>query len=143
MNYTQALIPKQYHIREVHYYCLNCSAEFIVRYPIGNELVKYVDATNAGDERWLPTYEAGGYLELVERLVDRFSQDKPITMDVSRDFEAAFALMQEPGHSGRPFKLFVKTLCPKCNGTDLRVEQEKVLDTPELKWMKYRSNLQA
>ncbi len=136
MSYVQAIPPKNYCVRDVRYCCSNCGKSFSVLYPEHNELVKYVE-TDSGEERWLPTFGDLGYLDLMERLVPSFSKGSEISMSISREFEKEFSRIQERSESGRPFSLFIKAICPNCEGENLQIEQEQKLESPPLPWMRF------
>lgn len=136
MNYVQPSPPTRYILKQTAYRCGACGAEFRVRTPQDNDLVKYIEPVS-GEERWMPTYGEGGYLQMMKRLVPEFASGKGITMAVSRKFETAFALIQERSKAGQPFRLFIRPMCPKCGSTDLTITSETCLNSPPVCWMRY------
>ncbi len=136
MAYMQPIPPSQYFIRKSESLCISCSIKFIILSSYDNTIVKYVEPTS-GEERWLPLYGDGGYLDLMHRLVPEFDSSQEITMLISKSFERIFSPLQEPSNAGYPFVLFIRPSCPQCGSTDLRIVSEKVLDTPRVNWMKY------
>jgi hypothetical protein len=105
----------------------------------GNEVVKFSE--DGGREiRWLPTFEAGGYLDLMEKLVPGYRKDQSITMPIARKFEAEFKKIQELSASGNTFSVAVGCRCPTCAANNAENILEEVIESPLLDWLRYRSN---
>ena len=103
---------------------------------IDNVLVKFIDQVSK-EVRWLPTFEKGGYLDMVKQLVPDSSPDKQITMKDSATFQERFAEIQERSPLGGIFVLAIGCPCPECGSRNQTLEKECVLDRPSLKWMRY------
>ena len=59
-------IPETVQLVETTLRCRECGLVFVCRTSEDNLLVKFVDESGK-EEAWLPTFEEGGYLEVVER----------------------------------------------------------------------------
>lgn len=134
----QAPVPSDYLIREVTFECPNCGCSHTTWLPFRDELVKFV-AIGGGEERWLPTFGPGGYLEILPVFVPGYVSGMPITEQVRHQFDAAFRLYQEPNASGKPFAMCSPSpVCPACGSFALRETSESVLQAPPVRWMRYQ-----
>lgn len=129
-------VPSSYSIRNDVYRCRVCGTIFDAFFSNGNELVKFIE-DNGTEVRWLPTFEAGGYLDLVEKLVPGYKKTQSINMSISRRFEAAFKTIQEHSNAGNTFSLAVGSRCPSCNSDNKELLSEKILESPTLAWLRY------
>lgn len=130
-------IPAVYWIARTSYKCKACGHRFDVLSPEGNEVVKFVEV-DGRDEKWMPTYGRHGYLDLFERFVPEFGKSQQITVKLAREFEEAFASLQEPSPSGKPYSTFFQSRCPKCESVEMEIESEEVLTSPKLPWLGLR-----
>jgi hypothetical protein len=132
-------IPKAYWIREDLVRCKQCTAEFKVQFAHGNEVVKFIE-DGGYEDRWLPTFEKGGYLDLLERLVAGYRREQQITMPIAKRFESAFKGIQEVSSAGKPFSVAIGARCPHCSSASVDVLDEQILASPPLKWLCYQSS---
>jgi hypothetical protein len=133
----QPATPPSYWVCESKRKCKNCGYEYTCVHPNGNEIVKFQE--DGGVEvRWLPTFEVGGYLDLLERMVPNYSREQQITMPIVRKFESEFKIIQEHSLLGNAFNMSVCCECPRCSSIKAIVVSEITYDSPKLKWMKYK-----
>jgi rubredoxin len=137
-NWVNVPIPKTYMIRKNVYQCKVCGREFASFFSDGNDLVKFVE-NNGKEIRWLPTFERGGYLDLMSALVPGYKEGQNITMFDAKKFEKLFKEIQEPSKSGNYFSVAVGCRCPDCNSDKKELISEEILDSPELEWLRYKS----
>ena len=95
VEYITAEKPSMFWVTETLYFCKQCNTEYMSLMPAGNELVKFVEI-NGCEERWLPTYTKGGYLDLLEALIHGFKRNDEITVRVGKEFEQKFSIYQKP-----------------------------------------------
>ena len=133
----RAAVPSNFQITETEFRCDGCGESFIFRSSPDNILVKFVDGANRS-ECWLPTFEMGGYLDVVEKCAPGFDRREEITMPIFREFEKNFQTFQNPPDSGGYWQVACDCICPKCNGKELEVLGEQIVSNPELKWMTYK-----
>jgi len=138
-NWIQARTPSSYWTREDTVRCRTCSCEFTARFAHGNEVVKFAEDDGGIEERWLPTFEPGGYLDLLERLVPGYTKDQRVTMPISRKFEAAFKEIQERSAAGKTFSVAVGYRCHNCGSSSVDLVKEQIIDSPLLNWLRYQS----
>ncbi len=135
-QFTQAAIPSSYQVRLDNCLCQDCHHEYECMMALDNVLVKFIDEAS-GEERWMPTFEKGGYLDLMSRLVPGSSPENEITMKDSGIFLKCFAEIQERPSSGGEFTFAMGCPCPKCGSRNHALVSKTVLDMPSLKWMRY------
>jgi hypothetical protein len=132
-----AAIPKSFNIRQDFYRCRGCGVEFSSMYSDGNDLVKFLE--DGGQEvRWLPTFEEGGYLDLLERLVKGYDKSQQITMQIAKSFESEFKKIVQLSEAGKTFSVAIGCRCPNCLADNSETVEEKVLNSPQLEWIKYK-----
>ena len=129
--------PKVYWVREDRVRCKQCATEFKVKFAHGNEIVKFVE-DEGHEERWLPTFEPQGYLDLLERLVSGYSREQQITMPIAKRFESSFKEIQERSSSGKSFSVAVGARCPHCGSSSFDLLDEQILASPPLDWLRYQ-----
>jgi rubredoxin len=129
MDYFQMELPKVYWIRVQTHECPNCGNVF--QRTVGDDLIVKFMEVGGSEERWLPTYGQGGYLDLLSKLVPGWSPEEQITMAVARQFDTAFQAVQEKSSRGHPFSmLFEDRGCPSCHGKRTQELSEVVLTSP-------------
>lgn len=131
--------PRVYQIRREHCQCRACGHEFTQMMAADNALIKFVNDVNT-EEGWLPTYEPGGYLDLLERLVPDYHRSEPITMSISDRFTTEFRKIQQPPESGGYWNFAIGGRCVQCASKQLDVTAEELLDTPPLEWITYQGS---
>jgi len=136
-EFIEAERPRSYHILRQSLLCRDCGNRFECLVSADNLLVKFIDQ-ETGVIRWLPTYERGGYLDLISQLVPGFGRNDEITMQVFKRFEESFRQIQEPATGGNTYTVENMILCPKCSSSSTVIMDEEVLDTPEVCWMRYQ-----
>lgn len=138
-EYSQAERPVKYWVKNIDCKCNSCEVTFSEILPHGNEIIKFIE-TDGHEVRWLPTYEKGGYFELLKQLVPGFdAKSQEITMSISNKFQSAFEKIQQPSVNGKKFRFAKGVICPKCKSNDIKIISDKILLSPTLKWMKYLS----
>jgi len=135
-GFVQANVPNAYALRRESRHCRSCGCHFKVDFSAGDDLVAFQD-TQGSEFRWLPTYEKGGYLDLLPRLVTDYADGKQITYHVARAFEAAFDLIQERPASGGWFHTWHVKGCPSCGSREVVTEGVSIRKNPRLTWMRY------
>jgi uncharacterized protein with PIN domain len=135
-QWIQAAVPVSFWIRKDFYRCRACGTEYACVFANGNEIVKFSE--DGGHEvRWLPTFEVGGYLDLMERLVAGYRRDQKITMPIAKKFESEFKKIQELSASGNTFSVAVGCRCPKCSANNAEIILEEVFESPPVDWLRY------
>lgn len=129
-------VPTDFQLVETELKCVDCGRNFVWRTSLDNVLVKFVDNTTS-QERWMPTYEEGGYLDVLEQCVDDFQRDGEITMKVFREFERKFRSFQRPPATGGYWTVASGCRCPKCDGSQVEAVTEKVVNNPIVEWLNY------
>jgi hypothetical protein len=137
MKYIQAEIPSIYWTRIITYLCHDCGIIYEGMMPVGNELIKFIEKDGI-EERWLPTYEKGGYFDLLENLIPGFKRTNKITVQIADEFENKFYEMQEPSTKGRTFTMNIRVRCPECNSKSIIIRNIETLVNPNIAWMRYR-----
>ncbi|MHC1723771.1 MAG: hypothetical protein AB9836_11290 [Aminipila sp.] len=134
-------IPNRYIINSLLYKCKNCQNEYEHLLCKGNQLVKYIEK-NGSEVRWLPTYGQGGYLDLLERLLENFKMNSEITMKNAKDFDIIFQNYTEKSANGNSFVISDgRHKCPNCESKELMLISEKILENPTINWMKISCDL--
>jgi hypothetical protein len=128
--------PTYYELTETVYRCRSCGNTFACRTSQDNLLVKFVDEGNRL-ESWMPTYENGGYLELLEKLVPGFHRSQQITMAVFRRFESEFEKYQHRPTPSSYWQVACGCRCTRCGGSSLEFLSETLLASPEIDWVTY------
>jgi hypothetical protein len=135
--FVSAKVPKHYAIRREYRRCNACDISFEVNFSAADDLVPFQDSSSS-EIRWMPTYENGGYLDLLELLVPAYSQGDRITHRVSQAFESAFEVIQEKPLSGGMFRIWAVGGCPSCGSCDkIIIESNSILRRPPLTWIRY------
>jgi len=128
-------IPSAYWITETTYRCNVCAVAFKWNWAEGGEVVKFVNA-DGKVERWLPTYGANGYLELLESLVPGFSREQEITHAVSNNFREAFTAVQNESGVSPVYSVDDRSpVCPVCGARDLDEISREVKVSPPVTWL--------
>lgn len=138
MEYISAEEPYTYWINKITYLCDNCGTIYDIMLPIGDELIKFVES-EGNEERWLPTYEKGGYLDLLEKMVPNFKRNNKITVQIAKEFDDKFSKIQQRSSRGRKFIMDVSVKCPKCDSKNSIIKKIESLENPVILWMCYRS----
>jgi hypothetical protein len=136
-NLRHPTVPKTYWVREDHLRCKQCAWEFKVQFAHGNEIIKFIE-DDGYEERWLATFEAGGYFDLLERFVPGYKREQKITMHVANRFEMAFKVIQEKSSANKSFSVAVRARCPHCGSSGFDLLDERILTSPPLEWLRYR-----
>lgn len=129
--------PSVYWVKKMTCQCNDCGAEFSLYLPSGNEIMKFVEE-GGDDEKWLPVYGEGGYLELLEKLISGFSKEDSVSMKIAIEFEREFKRLQLPSTTGNKYSSLYENLCTKCSSKNLLMLAEEVLESPDIDWIKYK-----
>jgi hypothetical protein len=134
-------IPKIYYVNCFTYQCESCGNIFEIMFPNSDDILK-LEEINGKDIRWLPVYGVGGYLDLLTKLVVGHSFNDAITMEKSRRFMKEFQKYSEKGSSGNGFDIsYRKSECKNCKSNEINILNEKILENPELTWLKISCDL--
>jgi hypothetical protein len=136
MKYIQAETPSTLWANKITYLCDDCATIWDVIMPIDNEFIKFVEK-EGDEERWLPTYEKGGYLDLLEKLIPGFKKHNKITVHIADEFEKKFCNFQEPSSNGQIFLMNFRVRCPKCNSHSIIIRNIESVINPDISWMRY------
>jgi len=133
-------ISGAYWVNRITYKCKKCGNVFEIIFENGNELVKF-EEINGNEVRWLPTYDKGGYLDLMTKLIGYSSGDE-ITMAKTKAFIQELNKHCEHGKTGNGFDLSTtKFECPSCKSKDKETLKEDVLTNPKLPWLQISCDL--
>lgn len=129
-------IPELVQLVETNLRCRDCGSVFACRTSEDNMLVKFIDESGK-EEAWLPTFEEGGYLDVVEQCVPGYSRDQQITMQVFRKFEKKFRDFLHKPPTGGDWKVASGCNCPDCNGSNTEFQSERIVINPKVNWITY------
>ena len=68
IKYCIPELPEKYWVNQLNYKCESCGNSFEVFLPNGNDIVKFREI-NGSEIRWLPTYNKGGYIDLMTKII--------------------------------------------------------------------------
>lgn len=140
-EYCIPKIERSYSIRERVCKCRKCNEVFMLLIPNDNDIIKFQEI-NGSEVRWLPTYGKGGYIDLMAKLIDGHEYNDPIDMRKSKRFIENIQGYIEKTFAGNGFELSInKATCPKCNSKETETIEEKVVDNPDLEWLKISCDL--
>ena len=105
---------KNYCIEERKCKCNFCNNSFFEYSPVNYELVCFDDGK--GNRLFLPTYGKYGYLDLLQKLVENYTDKQPITAKVVNEFEKQLKAI-----TSVPVSIVRKTICPNCHKEDVLV----------------------
>jgi Zn finger protein HypA/HybF involved in hydrogenase expression len=136
MNYCLPLLPKDYWIKSIDYKCEDCSVLFNILIPNGDEIVKFkIEGTE--EIRWLPTFEKGGYLYLISKLMPNFNKETELTVSFINSF-----IVKLRNYVKENVVLYeTRHCCPKCGSKKLQISQEKIIKNPKVKWLEIDCSL--
>lgn len=141
IKYCIPELPEKYWVNHLTYKCESCENSFEALIPNGNDLVKFKEI-NGSEIRWLPTYNKGGYIDLMTRIIKEHKFNDPIDMKKATHFIAQLQGYIEKSIDGNGFELSIdKRICPKCNSKNIKTVKENVLVNPELQWLKISCDL--
>lgn len=129
-------VPEIVQLVETILRCPDCGAIFTCRTSEDNMLVKFVDDSGT-EEAWLPTFEEGGYLDVVEQCVPGFSRDQQITMQIFQRFEEKFRELLHKPASGGEWKVASGCFCPCCKNANTEILSERIVINPKVTWISY------
>lgn len=129
-------IPEVVQLTETILRCRNCGLVFACRMSGDNSLVKFVDDSGR-EEAWIPTFEEGGYLDVVEQCVPEYSRDQKLTMQVFRKFEKKFQNFLHKPSTGGEWKVASGSCCPNCKSANAEIQSEQTLINPTITWLTY------
>lgn len=124
-----------YWVITTEYQCHACAISFDYRSG-GYELVK-LEEVGGTEERWLPTFGPGGYLDLLRQLVPEFNPLSEIRPAITKSFDEKFAPYQVRSREGNSFSVARGPVCPSCGSKDLSSVKEAVALAPPVEWMAY------
>ncbi len=129
-------IPEFVQLIETVLRCRNCGLVFACRTSEDNALVKFVNDSGR-EEAWLPTFEEGGYLDVVEQCVPEYSRDQTLTMQVARTFEMKFRNFLHKPSTGGAWKVACGCCCPDCKSKSTEIQSERTVINPTINWLTY------
>ena len=133
---VQYTVPVRYWIATTRYRCGSCGADAVLRWAPGGEVVRFVNGR--GEERWLPTYGAGGYLDLLEQLVPGYSKAQEISARVAKDFKVTFSRFLSKANPTDDYAIAdAGPVCSRCGSRDLEITSEVVDQSPPVPWLDY------
>jgi hypothetical protein len=135
-NFVLPKVPNSYSVRNETRVCNDCGCNHNITFSAGDDLVAFQD-TKSGEVRWLPTYEEGGFLDLLRKLVPDYSDEQGITHRVSQDFEKVFDRIQERISPEGVFRIQVVRGCPNCGSRKVIVERSTIEKNPSVEWIRY------
>lgn len=128
MSRYKEISTNNYVVNKLRCACENCHAEFVTYEASNYELVCF-ELSN-GEKRFLLTYGNYGYLDLMEKLVDGWSEGDRITCNISKKFEEAIKGITPYGVS-----LVSKINCMKCESKNIKVIQRNTVQNADIKWL--------
>lgn len=134
-KYCTPELPEMYWVNQSFYKCENCGNTFEICAPNGNEIVKLREI-NGSEIRWLPTFNKGGYIDLMTKVIKGHKVNDPINMEKATKFIAELQGYIEKSLNGNGFGLCIDTVCPRCNSKSIEINEENVLVNPELRWLR-------
>lgn len=129
-------VPEFFHLFESVLRCRDCGLIFVCRMSADNTLVKFVNDSGS-EEAWLPTFEEGGYLDVVEQCVPEYSRNQKLTMQVFRTFEKKFRNFLHKPSTGGDWKVACGSCCPNCKSANAEIQSEQTLINPIITWITY------
>ena len=140
MRFCYPEIPKVYWVDCFTYKCNSCGNIYDVTLPNGNDNLAKFKEKSGDEERWLPIYGRGGYVDLLNKLVPENSHS--ITMEMTKMFLVELNKYCERGINGNGFDIYLSNFnCPSCNSNNTMYLSEKVLTNPKLSWLKISCHL--
>jgi hypothetical protein len=130
-------IPDVFWIKSFHCKCKKCGHEFKFLVPNGDDVVKFIEL-NGKEERWLPTYGVGGYLDVFCKLVAGHNLNDEITVKKANEFNQEIVKHSERSNNGNGFVVGgYDVICDQCNSKEITRMNESVLTSPpDIKWLK-------
>ena len=135
-GFFQPKVPKEYAIRREDRSCRDCGERFTIDFPSGDIIAAYKD-TMSDELRWFPTYESGGYLDLLEQFVPEFTTQNRMTPSIFQKFEGLFDVIQERPATGGHFRACARLGCLNCGSLEVFTDRETIIHRPRLSWMRY------
>ncbi|MDD2542695.1 MAG: hypothetical protein PHH28_16875 [Desulfuromonadaceae bacterium] len=140
-TYCTPTIEGSYSIKKRVCKCRKCSKTFALITPNDNDIIKFKEVTGS-EVRWLPTFGKGGYIDLMTKLIDGHKYNDQIDMKKSKQFIIKLQEYIEKTVAGNGFELSIdKTICPQCNSQEADTIDEKILENPDLEWLKISCDL--
>lgn len=140
-TYCIPTIEGNYSIKKRVCKCRNCGKTFILLTPNDNDIVKFKEI-NGSEVRWLPTFSKGGYIDLMTKLINGHKFNDSIDMKKSKQFITKLQGYVEKTVAGNSFELSIdKMICPQCDSKEVDTLEEKILENPDLEWLKISCDL--
>ena len=135
-------IPDVYWIKSYCCKCKKCGQEFQVMQPNGYDLVKFIEL-HGKEERWLPTYGVGGYLDIFCKLVTNHKPNDEITVKKANQFNRQIIKYTEKSDNGNGFVVGgYDIVCDNCGSEDISRVKENIFTSPtDIKWLKLSCDL--
>ena len=134
-------MPEIYWVNRFTYKCKDCRVTFDIVTANGNDIIKLKEI-NGNEEKWLPTYGKGGYLDLLQKLLPDFSLKDEITQKKATIFISELNRHCERSihNNGFDFDYFT-TVCTNCHSKNTEYVSEERLVNSELSWLKISGSL--
>jgi len=145
VKFCVPIIPEIYEIKCLIYVCNSCGNIFAIALPNYDGLVMFKEID--GEEiRWLSTYEKGGYLDLMDKLIPEYSSIINNSDENSMERARTFIIeLNKHCEKGKHKKGFVfntpDSICPHCTSKEATELKEIILTNPKLNWMKINCKL--
>ena len=141
MKFCNPEIPEIYWVNCINYSCKDCGVTFGIAIPNGNDLIKLKEM-NGNEEKWLPTYGKGGYLDLLQKLLPDFQIKHELTHKKASEFIAELNKNCEKSFNGNGYNFdYFNAVCTNCNSKNTEYVCEKGLINPVLPWLKISCGL--
>ena len=141
MKFCYPEIPEINWVNCITYKCKDCGITFDIAVPNGNDTIKLKEI-DGNEEKWLPTFGKGGYLDLLQKFFPDFSVEYKITQKRASIFISELNKHCEKSlhDNGFSFDYFVDN-CTNCYSPNTEYVREKCLASPELSWLRISCKL--
>ena len=134
-------IPESYWVDCLTYRCKDCGHTFDAVVPNGDDIVKFKEI-DGKEEKWLPTYGKGGYLDLLNKLLPDISSKDEITQEIASAFLSELNKHCEKNPFSNDFCFdYFTSICKSCCSKNTEYAREKRYSNPELPWLKISCKL--
>ena len=116
-----------YCVEELRCLCTKCKNMFSEYVPSNYELVCFL--LENGEKRFLPTYGRYGYLDLMDRLIDKWEHNDKITEKNRKRFIVELQKIT-------PYKVMAnKIKCPLCGSYHIQIMRRNLQSNTAVKWL--------
>lgn len=132
-HYIEISMDK-YCIQKLKCRCNSCKHNFDDYITLNYELVCFEDSSKK--KYFLPTYGKYGYLDLMEKLVEKWDREQNITNIVLREFEIKLREIVPYDN----VSIYQRVRCSKCHSSEITVLEREVLENCPIDWIKIDKN---